>query len=75
MAIGLAGGALGMALTFPIVAGMSEQLSSFFPVFVVSPETLILAFGFAILVGLVASVFPIYRALTTSIVQGLRQIG
>jgi len=75
MAIAVTGGAAGMALTFPIVGGMAVELSSFFPVFVVSTETLLMAMAFAILVGLVASVFPIYRALTTSIVQGLRQIG
>ena len=75
MLIATLGGLLGMALTFPIAAGVAQQLSTFFPVFVIQPETLITASGFALLIGLLASVFPLYRAMNTSIVEGLRHIG
>ncbi len=75
LAIAIAGGALGMFLTFPMVAGIGEQLSNFFPVFVIENKTLLTAFGFALLVGVLASLFPIQRAMTTKIVDGLRHVG
>jgi ABC-type lipoprotein release transport system permease subunit len=44
-------------------------------VFNVEPVTLVLAGCSALLVGVVASLFPVQRAIGTSIVDGLRQIG
>lgn len=75
LAIALCGGVLGLMLTFPITKGIAVQLSNFFPVFDLRAGTLALAGSFAILVGLIASAFPLYRALNTKIVDGLRQIG
>jgi len=75
LAISTLGGVLGLLLTFPISAGIAEELSTFFPVFVIAPETLATAMGFALLVGLVASGFPIHRAMNTPIVDGLRHFG
>ena len=69
------GAVCGLALTFPIAAGVAKQLATFFPVFVIQAETLLAAAGFAVLIGLLASVFPLYRAMSTSIVEGLRHIG
>jgi putative ABC transport system permease protein len=69
------GAVAGMALTFPIAAGVAQQLSTFFPVFVIQPETLLAATGFALLIGVLASIVPLYRAMNTSIVEGLRHIG
>jgi putative ABC transport system permease protein len=66
---------LGMALTFPMAAGIGEEMSNFFPVFVVENKTLITAFSFAIVIGLLASLFPIRKAMTTKIVDGLRHVG
>lgn len=73
--IGVLGGALGLALTYPIAGGIAGALSSFFPVFTVERETLVMAMAFALLVGVVAAVVPVRRAMRTSIVEGLRNIG
>jgi putative ABC transport system permease protein len=76
LTISAAGGALGIALTYPLVAFMAFFLpKGFFPVFNIEPGIVILAGISALLVGLLASIFPIQRALTTRIVDGLRHIG
>ena len=70
------GAAIGVGLTFPITEMFAEFLpKGWFPVFNVEPITLVLAGSSALLVGIVASLFPIQRALGTNIVDGLRQIG
>jgi putative ABC transport system permease protein len=69
------GAVAGMTLTFPIAMGVAQQLATFFPVFVIKPATLLAAAGFAILIGILASIVPVYRAMNTSIVEGLRHIG
>ncbi len=73
--ISFLGGGLGMLLTYPIVAGIAVQLSNLFPEFVITAETLLTAGSFAVLVGLLASIVPLHRALTTRIVEGLRNVG
>ncbi len=75
LTIAAIGGILGLWLTFPISAGIAEQLSSFFPVFTVEPSTMILAGSLSLLVGIISAIFPMLRAMHTSIVDGLRQIG
>jgi ABC-type antimicrobial peptide transport system permease subunit len=46
-----------------------------FPVFQVETITLILGVSSAVLVGILSSIFPIQRAISTRIVDGLRQVG
>lgn len=75
MLIASLGGAIGLALTFPIARGFAEQLPTFFPVFTVEPITIVLAVSVALLAGFVAAVFPVLRTLHTRIVDGLRAIG
>ena len=76
LAIALMGGAIGIALTFPMTEGFATAVpKGWFPVFNVEPITLILACSSAVLVGIVAAIFPIQRTLSTKIVDGLRQIG
>jgi putative ABC transport system permease protein len=70
------GGGLGLFLAFPIVEGVSQAIpKGMFPVFELEPITLIFAVSSALLIGVAASVFPIMKALRTSIVDGLRFIG
>jgi putative ABC transport system permease protein len=74
--ISFIGGALGLALTLPIVQMFQVFIpKGWFPVFNVEPITIILAGLSALLVGIAASLFPIQRALRTKIVDGLRFIG
>jgi putative ABC transport system permease protein len=74
--ISFIGGALGLALTLPIVQMFQAFIpKGWFPVFNVEPITIILAGLSALVVGIAASLFPIQRALRTKIVDGLRFIG
>jgi putative ABC transport system permease protein len=76
MLISALGAGLGLFFTFPFVAGFAAAVpKGFFPIFNVEPSTIILAVSSALVVGFVASIFPIQRALTTRIVDGLRHIG
>jgi ABC-type antimicrobial peptide transport system permease subunit len=70
------GGGVGLLLTFPIVSFFEQNIpKGFFPVFQIEPVTIVLAVSSAILVGILASIFPIQRALTTKIVDGFRHVG
>jgi putative ABC transport system permease protein len=70
------GGCLGLFLTFPIVNTFAEFIpKGIFPVFEVEPITVIFAVSSAVLIGILAAVFPVQRALTTTIVDGFGHIG
>ncbi len=74
--IAILGGVIGIALTFPMAQGFEASMpKGWFPIFNVENITLLLASSSAILIGIIASVFPIQRTLSTKIVDGLRQIG
>jgi putative ABC transport system permease protein len=69
------GAGLGVLTTYPIVSGIAAVMpKGFFPYFFITPATLLLGGCAALLIGFAASVFPIQRALRTSIVDGLRFI-
>jgi len=69
------GGAIGLAFTFPLTAGFAGSLpKGWFPIFNVEPITIILACSSALFVGILAALFPIQRAITTKIADGLRRI-
>jgi putative ABC transport system permease protein len=70
------GSALGMLATFPAVAAFQEALpKGWFPVFYIEPRTIVLGCLAGVLVGLVASLIPARRAVSTRIVEGLRFVG
>jgi putative ABC transport system permease protein len=70
------GAAVGLILTFPIVASFQEFIpKGFFPVFEIETITIVFAVLSALLIGIAASIFPIQRALKTSIVEGFRFVG
>jgi putative ABC transport system permease protein len=70
------GGGLGLFFTYPFVAGFAAVVpKGFFPIFNVETITVVLAVSCALFVGIVSSIFPIQRALTTRIVDGLRHVG
>jgi putative ABC transport system permease protein len=72
--IALAGGALGIALTFPVAAAFGNAMGTFFPVFLVSEQTLLMQVGAALLIGVVAALIPAWRAARVRIVDGLRAV-
>jgi putative ABC transport system permease protein len=70
------GGAIGILLTYPIVAAFEEAIpKGFFPFFYIEPITTIYAITAVLLIGFLASVFPLFRALKTSIIEGFRFVG
>jgi putative ABC transport system permease protein len=73
LAICLAGGAIGIALTPPVAAAF-KQMVSIFPVFAVSSETMLFQAGCALAVALGAAIVPAVRAARIRIVEGLRSI-
>lgn len=70
--IAVIGGALGLLATFPAVAGIAHALGSFLPAFHITPLTMGLQIGAALLVGTVAAAWPAWRMSHIDIVSGLR---
>jgi putative ABC transport system permease protein len=76
MLISMLGGGLGLFLMFPFIAGFAAVVpKGFFPIFNLEPITIVLAVSSAFIVGIVASIFPIQRAVRTRIVDGLGHLG
>ncbi|HSB07002.1 MAG TPA: ABC transporter permease [Thermodesulfobacteriota bacterium] len=75
MFITLLGGALGMALTFPIARACGKILSAFFPIFKVPDEIFVMDLAAVLVVGLSAAIVPTWRASRIRIAEGLRRIG
>jgi putative ABC transport system permease protein len=76
MILSLLGSALGLLVTLPAVEGFQTALpKGWFPVFYIKPETIVIGCVAGFVVGLVASMIPLRRVLTTRIVEGLRYVG
>ncbi len=74
--IAMLGGVIGILFTYPIVGGFEQAIpKGFFPYFFIETQTVVFALGAALLIGVLASIFPIQRALTTKIVDGFRFVG
>jgi putative ABC transport system permease protein len=73
--IGVAGGVVGLLLTFPVVRGFGQALPTMFPVIKVAPLTIVLGLAAAALCGVAAATVPTIRAVRLSIVNGLRTVG
>jgi putative ABC transport system permease protein len=75
MLIAVIGGVLGLAATFPITGLFAQAFPTWFPIVVVEPLTIGLAFGSALFAGFVAALFPTVNILRMDIIDGLRTIG
>jgi putative ABC transport system permease protein len=75
LAIALAGGLLGIALTFPLARAFADAMGSLFPIFFVSEDTVLMQFAAALVIGVVAAGIPAWNAAHVRIVDGLRAIG
>lgn len=75
LCITMAGCILGSALTYPVAWKFGQVMERFFPIFQVDKNTLYLNLLFSILIGIVAAVFPTWRAINIKIADGLRRIG
>jgi putative ABC transport system permease protein len=76
LVISAIGGGLGLLLTFPIIAGFAEFMpKGWFPIFEIQAITIVIAVLAALFIGILASIFPIQKALRTAIVDGFRFVG
>jgi putative ABC transport system permease protein len=76
MLISMLGGGVGLFLMFPFIAGFAAVVpKGFFPIFNLEPITIVLAVSSAFIVGIIAAIFPIQRAIRTKIVDGLGHLG
>jgi putative ABC transport system permease protein len=74
VAIATAGGALGIALTFPLAHAFAEAMGSLFPIFFVSEHTVTMQLAASVAIGVVAAAIPAWRAARIRIVDGLRAV-
>jgi putative ABC transport system permease protein len=74
LVITLLGGALGIALTFPLASAFGRAVGTFFPTFNVAPLTLYLALVAAVGVGVAAALLPARQAVKVGIATGLRRV-
>ncbi|MEW6334342.1 MAG: FtsX-like permease family protein [Thermodesulfobacteriota bacterium] len=75
LVIALTGSLAGMALTYPAAAAFGHSLSNYFPIFLVSRETLWLDLLAALLIAFCAAIIPTRHAIRVGIADGLRRIG
>ncbi|MHB8108511.1 MAG: ABC transporter permease [Syntrophorhabdaceae bacterium] len=74
IAITMMGCAAGIAATFPAASAFGKAMGQYFPVFHVSPDTIMLDIVFSLAVGMLAALVPIYRTLRIRIADGLRMV-
>ena len=75
LVIALTGCFAGMILTFPAAKAFGQTLSTYFPIFIVSAQTLWLDLLAALLIAFFAAIIPARRAIRVGIAEGLRRIG
>lgn len=74
--IAILGGLAGYGLTLFFVQAVATFVpKNMFPVFILSPVTITLEFVFALLIGLLSGVIPVYQSVKMKIVDGLRYSG
>ena len=73
--ITMTGCALGIALTFPVTKAFGNAMGDYFPIFAIDTRIFTLYIGASLMVGIVAAVFPTWRALRITIAEGLGRIG
>lgn len=65
---------IGSIFTFPAAEVFKERVGTVIPVFYIEIITIIEGFFISVIVGIFASIIPIYRSINTPIVEGLRRI-
>jgi len=75
LVITIMGCLLGIALTFPATKVFSHELGTYFPVFHIGRETLLLNLVAALTIAFMAAIIPTRRAIKIRIADGLRRIG
>lgn len=73
--IAFTGCAFGIAATYPAAKAFGDAMSTYFPIFNVQRQTIYMDIAATFIVGVVAAVFPAWRAVKVRIADGLRRIG
>jgi putative ABC transport system permease protein len=73
--IAVLGGAGGVLLTFPAANAFLNYLGDYFPVFLVTKQTVIFQGLAALAVGMASAVLPTWRAVRVPIIQALGRVG
>lgn len=68
------GGAMGIAVSFPIAAAFGSVVGSVLPVFEISTTTIALQVGASLAVGFIAAAWPAWQMGRIDIVNGLRHV-
>ena len=71
----LTGCLIGVALTFPAARIFGAELATYFPVFLVSADTVYMDIAAALLIAFLAAIIPTRHAIRIRIADGLRRIG
>lgn len=71
----LTGCLIGATLTFPAARIFGAELATFFPVFLVSTDTIYMDIAAALLIAILAAIIPTHHAIRIRIADGLRRIG
>lgn len=74
LTLSLAGGLLGIALTFPLAGAFFKATRDLFAVFDVMPLTIAMQFSAAVLIGLCAALAPALSSARIRVVDGLRAV-
>jgi putative ABC transport system permease protein len=72
--ITMTGCALGIMATYPAAKAFGEAMKAFFPIFIVSRQTIYLDVAAALIVAVVSAIIPTCRAINIRIAEGLRKI-
>jgi putative ABC transport system permease protein len=74
MLISLIGGLIGIGMTFPLAAGFLIQTNNMFKTFEISHTTMLFQCLAALIVGVIAAIWPAWKMSRIDIVQGLRHV-
>ncbi|MCP4302014.1 MAG: ABC transporter permease [Gammaproteobacteria bacterium] len=67
----LLGGLLGLGLGWLVVQGLAQQMGSFLPGIFLSPNAIVLGIAMMIGAGILAGIFPAFKAMRLSIIDAL----
>lgn len=75
VAIAMFGGIAGMALSFPAADLFAQRMGALLPIFHVQWTTLAMSTGITIAIGIIAALFPAWRAMRVGIAEALSHVG
>jgi putative ABC transport system permease protein len=75
IAIAMAGGLLGLVLSFPTADVFARQMSNLLPIFRIHRATVLASMGISLAIGLLAAILPAWRAGRVRIAEALGHIG